>query len=64
MTIQTLSQSASYAPTTTARAPSASLPARSERRQREFGTGYGRSSGYAAARGYAGTASLAMFRFA
>ena len=39
-------------------------PARSERRERDFGTGYGRSSGYAAARDYAGTNHLRMFRFA
>jgi hypothetical protein len=34
------------------------------RRERDFGVGYGRSSGYAAPRRYIANASLPQFRFA
>lgn len=39
------------------------LPARRERREREFGTGYGNSSGYAGTRRYVQDAGLHRFRF-
>ena len=38
------------------------LPARRERRERDFGVGYGSSSGYAAARRYANDWGLSRFR--
>ena len=44
--------------------PSAAPVARNERRERAFGTGYGRSSGYAARPGYAAPSALATFRCA
>ncbi len=40
------------------------LPARRERRERDFGTGYGNSSGYAAARSYVAARGLPRFRCA
>lgn len=40
------------------------LPARRERRERDFGTGYGTSSGYAAPRRYASAPGLSRFRCA
>jgi hypothetical protein len=39
-------------------------PARRERRERDFGTGYGISSGYAAPRRYASVSGLSRFRCA
>lgn len=56
-----------YALTTARNAPSArntfaSLSARRERRERDFGVGYGSSSGYAAARRYANDWGLSRFR--
>ena len=39
------------------------IPARRAPQLREFGTGYGRSSGYAATRSYTSDAGLARFRF-
>lgn len=39
-------------------------PARNERRERDFGTGYGNSSGYAAPRRYATVCGLSRFRCA
>ena len=55
-----------FVPTTAARAPlSVALSPRPvELRERDFGVGYGRSSGYAAARRYAPDAALPRFRFA
>ena len=44
--------------------PSAAPAARNERRERAFGTGDGRSFGYAARRGYAAPGALPMFRCA
>ena len=44
--------------------PSAAPAARNARRERAFGTGYGRSSGYAARPGYAIQGALATFRCA
>ena len=40
------------------------LPARRERRERDFGIGYGTSSGYAAPRRYASVTGLSRFRCA
>ena len=40
------------------------LPARRERRERDFGVGYGRSSGYAASRRYVNDWGLTRFRCA
>lgn len=40
------------------------LPARRERRERDFGIGYGRSSGYAASRRYVNDWGLTRFRCA
>jgi hypothetical protein len=40
------------------------LPARRERRERDFGIGYGNSSGYASARRYVPEAGYARFRCA
>jgi hypothetical protein len=40
------------------------LPARSERRERDFGIGYGNSSGYASERRYANDWGLTRFRCA
>ena len=37
---------------------------RAERREREFGTSYGRSSGYASAKRYTNDWGLTRFRFA
>ena len=37
---------------------------RSERRERDFGTGYGRSSGYASAKRYTNDSGLTRFRCA
>lgn len=48
-------------PTRLAQAPA--VPARAPA-VRTFGTGYGRSSGYAAQRSYASAPGLAAFRFA
>ncbi len=44
-------------------APVLAVPARREPQSRDFGTGYGRSSGYAAARSYSGESGLPRFRF-
>ncbi len=40
------------------------MPARRERRERDFGIGYGNSSGYAAARRYVSDRGLPRFRCA
>lgn len=40
------------------------LSARRERRERDFGTGYGRSSGYAASRRYVSDNGMSRFRCA
>ena len=40
------------------------LPARRERRERDFGIGYGNSSGYAAARRYVTDRGMPRFRCA
>lgn len=54
----------SFAPTTTASANSArTAPRPSRYRSRDFGSGYGSSSGYASARSYAqGKPPVARFR--
>lgn len=53
----------SFVPAADARtARPAPLP--TERRERDFGVGYGRSSGYAAPRRYATNAPFPRFRFA
>ncbi len=44
-------------------APGHAAPARRAPQARDFGTGYGRSSGYAATRSYTSDAGLARFRF-
>ena len=41
----------------------ASLPARRERRERDFGIGYGSSRGYASAKRYVNDWGLTRFRF-
>ncbi|GHA86839.1 hypothetical protein [Cognatilysobacter bugurensis] len=48
----------------TVRTPVALSPRPAERRERDFGVGYGRSSGYAAPRRYVTNAALPRFRFA
>lgn len=52
------------APSRSPAVDAAVLPARRERRERDFGTGYGASSGYAAPRRYASVAGLSRFRCA
>lgn len=44
-------------------APAVAAPARREPPQRDFGTGYGRSSGYAQARCYSHAQAMTPFRF-
>lgn len=53
-----------FVPTATARAPRPSIaPLPSARRERDFGVGYGRSSGYASPRRYASNWAPPRFRF-
>ncbi|HRN60865.1 MAG TPA: hypothetical protein PK743_03030 [Luteimonas sp.] len=59
---QTFSPQASFHPNPSSCAPRP-LPV-SERRERDFGIGYGNSSGYASDRRYAPATSAARFRFA
>lgn len=58
----TAARPASFAPIAASRTVRAA--AVRDAREREFGVGYGRSSGYAAPRRYAANAPLPRFRFA
>ncbi|QWP77814.1 hypothetical protein J5226_05225 [Lysobacter sp. K5869] len=48
----------------TAKTPAANAPVRHVHRQRDFGVGYGNSSGYASNRSYASNWVQPRFRFA
>lgn len=52
------------AKTPTAKTPAANAPVRHVHRQRDFGVGYGNSSGYASNRSYASNWVQPRFRFA
>ncbi|MGO1070829.1 hypothetical protein [Lysobacter sp. CA199] len=61
LTTRTVTTTAAQAPTTT---PVNAAPVRHQHRQRDFGVGYGNSSGYASNRSYASNWVQPRFRFA
>ncbi|MBA3487013.1 MAG: hypothetical protein H0T88_07480 [Lysobacter sp.] len=64
MNLQTSNRRASSIPSVNPGLISATGPSRPQRRERDFGVGYGTSSGYASSRRYIGENGPRMFRCA
>lgn len=64
MNLQTSNRRASSVPSVHPALISAKGPSRPQRRERDFGIGYGTSSGYASSRRYIGDNGPRMFRCA